>query len=198
MLRQLTTLLIHELLSDDSPSLKSRARAFLLSLRQRHPSAFEGAVQNVIEDDEALKDDIERLIVELSVVSFHSSTSNGYRAHYCIFSMGNGRVPQVHWPEAKKTWILSSHRMMPMLMSAPLQYAICFQLWRRVASTPTSLCVDFHKSHLGSKRADLTNLHFLVLNSLCSSVSHDRHRHTSRQYPLLPAHSHHTHHLLSL
>lgn len=70
VLRQLTTLLIHESLSDASSSLKSRARAFLLSLRQRHPSAFESAVQNVIEDDEAVKDDIERLLVELSVVSF--------------------------------------------------------------------------------------------------------------------------------
>lgn len=112
--------------------------------------------------------------------------------------MAYGRAPQVHWLETKKTWILSSHQMTPMVMSALSQYATCFQLWQRAGSTPTSLCVDFHEPHFGSKCADLTNLLFLVLNSLCSPVSHDRHGHTSHQCPLLPTHSHHTYHLLLL
>lgn len=73
--RKLATLFIYHLLSADSSS-KPRARAFLLSIRQRHPRTFENAVQIVVEDDEALKEDAERLIVELSVVSSRPSVSD--------------------------------------------------------------------------------------------------------------------------
>lgn len=44
-----------------------------MSIRQRHPHTFESAVQSVVEDDEELKQDIERLVLELAVVSLYIS-----------------------------------------------------------------------------------------------------------------------------
>lgn len=44
-----------------------------MSTRQRHPHTLESAVQSVVEDDEELKEDVERLVVELAVVSLYIS-----------------------------------------------------------------------------------------------------------------------------